>query len=158
VGLREGGAGSDLTGKKSGLLCVVFANPAGHEEGVHQSGDCRDDCPREAKIEDAEAFAADVELVDSNAAEKDGQQDADNFVSAGVLIFGEEPGELLKSHVGGVDRIYELHVVEAPGTLSIAMERKGIRGSGGASSDGLQFAVNLLTVNYRLTGPGDLLH
>jgi len=65
--------------------------------------------PGEEEVEDAEAVAAEVEVVDSEAAEEDGEEDSDDLVATGLLVLGVEPGALLVGHVGGVDGIGGLH-------------------------------------------------
>ncbi len=48
-------------------------------------------------------------MVDAEAAEEDCEQDADDLVFAGALVFGKEPGSLMIVHVGGVDGIDWIH-------------------------------------------------
>lgn len=104
-----GCAAEDLAGDVGGLLGVVAADAAGGEEGVDPAEHGGDAGPGEEQVEDAEAVAAEVEVVDSEAAEEDGEEDSDDLVAAGLLVLGVEPGALLVGHVGGVDGFGGLH-------------------------------------------------
>ncbi len=66
---------------------------------------------KKQEIEDAEAVAPDIKLVDAKVAEKDSEKDADDLVAASVRELGVEPGALVVGHVGGGDRVDELHGV-----------------------------------------------
>ena len=120
AGRSCGGRGSlqgsveDLGGDIGGLFGVVTADSARHEEGVDEAKDGGDACPEEAEVKNAEAVSPDVKLVDAKVAEKDSEQDADNLVAASVRELGVEPGTLMVGHVGGGDRVDELHIVESP--------------------------------------------
>ena len=98
----------------SGLLGVIAADTTGHEEGVDEAENGRDAGPAEQEIEDAEAVAAEVELVDAKATKEDGEEDTDDLVAAGMLVLGVEPAALVVGHVGGVDGIRGLHIEYTP--------------------------------------------
>ena len=101
----------DLGGDIGGLFGVVATDSAWHKEGVDKAEDGGDACPEEAKIEDAEASASDIKLVNAKVAEKDSEKDADDLVAASVRELGVEPGALMVGHVSGGDRVDELHGV-----------------------------------------------
>jgi len=103
------GGSEDLGGDVHGLYCVVAADARGHDEGFEEANDGGDAGPEEKEIEDAEAVASQIEVVDAEVAEKDGEEDADDRVLAGALVFGVEPGALLVVHVCRVDGIDGVH-------------------------------------------------
>jgi hypothetical protein len=110
-GSRDGVGSKDLAGDVHGLHDVVAANAAGHKEGFDPADDHGDAGPGEDEVEDAEAVAAEVEVMDAEAAEEDREEDAGDLVLAGSLVFGVEPGALLVVHVDGVDRVDGVHGV-----------------------------------------------
>ena len=62
--------------------------------------------PEEEEVENAEAVATEIEVMDSEGAEHKGEDDADDLVLAeSAFVFGVEPGALLVVHVDGVDGI-----------------------------------------------------
>ena len=71
-----------------------------------EHGDAR---PGEEEIENAEAVATKVELMDAEASQDNGEEDADDFVFAGSLVFCVEPSALVFSHADGVDGIDWIH-------------------------------------------------
>ncbi len=107
--LRGGGA-EDLVGDVDGLGGVVLTDAAGHKEAFDPGDDHRDPGPREQKIDDAGGVAAEIEVMDADAAKEEREEDADGLVFAGALVFGVEPGTLMLVHVCGVDGIGGLHV------------------------------------------------
>ena len=118
VGRRRGCAGlkrgaKDLAGYEHGLHRVVLADSSGHEEGFDPADDHWDAGPGEEEIEEAYAVAAEVEVVDAEAAEEDGDEDADDFVLAGAFVFGIEPAALLVVHVDCVDGVCGIHGVSS---------------------------------------------
>jgi len=111
LGWNELWGSENLAGDVHGLHGVVLTDAAGHEEGFDPGDDHGDARPREDEIDDAEAVATKVEVMDAEAAEEDRQEDADDLVFAGALVFGEEPGSLMIVHVGGVVGIDWIHGV-----------------------------------------------
>ena len=117
AGVAPGGGGwlvwqsEDLGGDVVGLSGVVLADAAGHKEALDETEDGGDSGPAEEEIEDAEAIAAEVEVMDAEAAEEESEEDANNLVFAGALVFGVEPGALLVVHAGGIDGIDGVHGV-----------------------------------------------
>ena len=105
------GCPEDLAGDVHGLHSVVAADAAGHKEGLDPADDHGDAGPGEDEVEKAEAIAAEVEVMDAEAAEEDGEEDADDLVLAGAFVFGVEPGALLVIHVDGVDGVDGVHGV-----------------------------------------------
>jgi len=103
------GGAEDLAGDVDGLHGVVLADTAGHEEALDEAEDGGDACPEEAQIKNAESVAAEVEVMDTEAAKEESEEDADDFVSAGAFVLGVEPGALLIVHVDGVDGIGGVH-------------------------------------------------
>jgi hypothetical protein len=104
-----GGGAEDVAGDVEGLGGVVLADAAWHEESFDPGDDHGDAGPGEDEVEKAEAVATEVEVMDAEAAEEDGEEDADDFVLAGAFVFGVEPGSLLVVHVGGVGGIDWVH-------------------------------------------------
>ena len=106
LGLERGwGRGEDLGGDEGGLRGVVGADLAGHEEAVDEAEDGGDAGPAEEQVPDAGGVAADIELVDAEAAEEEGEEEADELFLAGAFVFGVEPGALLGVHlveIGGI--------------------------------------------------------
>ena len=96
-------SGENLTGDVRGLRGVVGTDPAGHEEAVDEAEDGGDAGPEEEQVEDAGGVAIEVELVDAEGAEEEGEEYADEFVFGGEFVLGVEPGALLGVHLGGVD-------------------------------------------------------
>src|SRR5271170_228242 len=97
VAARGGGCGcwgiagsEDLAGDVHGLHHVVTADTTGHKEGFDPGDDHGDAGPGEDEVKDAEAVAAQVEVVDAKAAEEDGEEDTDDLVLVGALVFGVE--------------------------------------------------------------------
>ena len=107
---RTGMVAENLAGDIGRLLGVIAADTARHEEGVDETEDSRDAGPAEQEIEDAEAVAADVKVVDAKAAKEEGEEDTDDLLATGMLILGVKPAALVVGHVGGVDRTNGLHV------------------------------------------------
>jgi hypothetical protein len=104
-----GGSAEDSVGDVDGLGDVVLADAVGHEEAFDPGDDHGDAGPREQKVDDAGGVAAEIEVMDADAAEEESEKDADGLVLAGALVFGVEPGALLLGHVGGVDGVGDLH-------------------------------------------------
>lgn len=100
----------DLAGDKGRLYSVVVADTAGHQKAFDEAEDGGDAGPREEKVEDASTVATEIEVVDTEAAEEESEQDADDLVLAGALVFSVEPGALLVGHVRGVDGVDGLHL------------------------------------------------
>jgi hypothetical protein len=100
-----------VAGDVEGLGGVVLADAAWHEKGFDPGDDHGDAGPGEDEVEDAEAVAAEVEVMDTEAAEEDGEENADDLVLAGAFVFSVEPGSLVVVHVGGVDGIDWIHSV-----------------------------------------------
>ncbi|HWZ00586.1 MAG TPA: hypothetical protein VNX17_05885 [Edaphobacter sp.] len=119
-----GGGSEDVAGDVEGLGGVVLADAAWHEEGFDPGDDHGDARPREDEVEEAEAIAAEVEVMDAEAAEEDGEKDADDFVLAGAFLFGVEPGSLMVVHVGGVGGIDWVHGFVPLGWI---YEERGVR-------------------------------
>jgi hypothetical protein len=80
-----------------------LGDAAGHEEALDEAEDGGDSGPGEEQVEDAEAIAVEIEVVDSEAAEEEREQDTDDLFLAGVLVLGKEPPALLIVHVGGIE-------------------------------------------------------
>ena len=99
----------DLASDVGGLHGVVATDARGHDEGLEDADDGGDAGPKEDEIEDAEAVASQIEVMDAETAEKDGEEDADHLVFAGTFVFGVEPGPLMVVHVDGVDGIDSVH-------------------------------------------------
>ena len=99
----------DLAGDVVRLRGVVLADAARHEETFDEAEKGGNAGPEEDEVEDAEAVATKIELMDAEAAEQEGEEDADGLVLAGALVFGVEPGALLVIHVGGVDGVDGVH-------------------------------------------------
>lgn len=110
AGLAGGGA-EDLAGDEHGLRGVVLADAARHEEAFNPGDNHGDTGPGEDEVKDAEAVAAEVEVMDAEAAEEEREEDANDLVLAGAFVFGIEPGSLLVVHVDGVDGIGWVHGV-----------------------------------------------
>jgi hypothetical protein len=108
---RDCRGGEDLIGDVDGLSGVVLTDAAGHEEALDEAEDGGDSGPEEDEVKDAEAVAAEVEVMDAEAAEEEREEDADGLVLAGSLVFCVEPGALVLGHVGGVDGIGRVHGV-----------------------------------------------
>jgi hypothetical protein len=113
VTVRDGGfvrtGSKDLGGDVHGLHGVVTADARGHEECLEDADDGGDACPEEDEIEDAETVATEIEVMDTEVAEEDGEEDADELILAGAFVFGIEPCALLVVHVRGVDGIDGVH-------------------------------------------------
>src|ERR1700678_4336381 len=107
------GSAEDLARDEHGLHDVVLADASWHEEGFDPADDHGDAGPGEEEVEDAEAVTAEVEVVDPETAEKDGDEDTDDLVLAGALVFGVEPAALLIVHVDGVDGVCGIHGVSS---------------------------------------------
>ena len=150
VAARRGGTGligagrENLTGDEQGLGGVVLADAARHEKGFDPGDDHGDAGPGEDEIEDAEAVAAKVEVMDAEAAEEDGEEDADDFVLAGALVFGVEPGSLLVVHVDGVDGVGWVH-----GVVPLEWFHEQIRGMRNDSSNLAQDTIRCFLRTWR---------
>ena len=101
----------DVAGDIEGQLGVIAANAIRRQEGVDQPEDGGDAGPAEQQVDDAEPVAPEIEVMRAEAAEEDGEEDADDLVFAGALILGIEEGALGIVHVAGVNGVRELHVV-----------------------------------------------
>ena len=120
-----GGSGAeDLAGDVHRLHDVVLADASWHEEGFGPGDDHGDAGPKKDEVEDAEAVAAEVEVMDAEAAEEDREEDAGDLVLAGAFVFGVEPGALMVVHVDGVDGIGWVHGV---GPLAGIYGEEGVR-------------------------------
>jgi hypothetical protein len=108
------GGSEDLAGDVHGLHGVVLADAAGHEEAFDEAEDGGDARPEEEEIKDAESVAAEIEVMDAEAAKEKSEEDTNDFVSAGAFVFGVEPGALLVVHVDGVDGIGRVHCRSSP--------------------------------------------
>ena len=91
----------------------------------------RDGRPEEKQVEQAEAGASEVEVVDAEAAEEDGEEDTGDLVLAGAFVLGVEPGALLVVHTCGVDAVG----IEHWGTSCMPMRHT--EGRGGKFRGGL---------------------
>jgi hypothetical protein len=119
VAALSGGCGCNLlpigaedpAGDVHGLHGVVLADAAGHEETLDEAEKCGDSGPEEDEVEDAEAVAAQIEVMDAEGAEEKSKEDADDLVLTGAFVFGVEPGSLLVVHVGGVNGVDGVHSV-----------------------------------------------
>jgi len=107
--VRAGGA-EDLVGDVNGLSGVVLTDSARHEEALDPGDDHGDTGPRKQKLDDAGGVATKIEVMNADAAEEEREEDADDLVFAGALVFSVEPGTLMLVHVCGVDGIGGLHV------------------------------------------------
>jgi hypothetical protein len=107
---RAAGSGEDLAGDVDGLSGVILANATGHEEALDEAEEGGNSGPEEDEVEDAEAVASQVEVMDAEGAEDKSKEDADELVFAGAFIFGIKPGALLVVHVDGVDGIDGVHM------------------------------------------------
>jgi hypothetical protein len=114
---RAGMTAENLAGDISGLLGVIAADTARHKECVDQAQESRDAGPGETEIEDAEAVATEIKMVDSKAAKEDGEKDSNDLVAASMMELGVKPAALVVGHVDGVDGIDGLHVECAPDCL-----------------------------------------
>lgn len=103
--------GAYLSRDVHGCHSVVVADAARHEEGFDKTEEGGDSGPEEDEIEDSEPVAAEIEVMDSEVAQEGGEEDAEEFVFAGALIFGVEPGALVVGHAGGIDGVGWKHVV-----------------------------------------------
>lgn len=103
--------GTDLGGDVHGRHGVVMADATGHEEGFDDAEDGGDASPEEDKVENAEAIAAEIEVMDAEVAKQDGEEDAEELVFAGALVFSVEPGALVVCHASGVDGVGWKHIV-----------------------------------------------
>jgi len=100
-----------LAGDVDGLGGVVLADAARHKETLDDAEDGGDTGPEEQEIQDSEAVAAEIEVVGAEAAEKEREEEADDFIFVGAFVFCVEPGTLLVVHVGGVDGVDGVHDV-----------------------------------------------
>src|ERR1700722_18371435 len=82
---------------------------AWHKEAFDDTEDCGDACPEEDEVEDACGVTAEIEVVDTECAKEEREQDASRLVFSGAFVLGIEPGALLVGHAGGVERIGDLH-------------------------------------------------
>jgi hypothetical protein len=111
---RVGGGlacGADLGGDVHGRHGVVLADAAGHEKGFDDAEDGGDAGPEEEEVENAEAVAAEIKVMDAEVAQEDGEEDAEELVFAGPPVFGVEPGALVVGHAGGIDGVGWKHIV-----------------------------------------------
>jgi hypothetical protein len=115
-----------LAGDVVSLSGVVLADAAGHEETFDEAEKGGNVGPKEDEVEDAEAVATEIEVMDAEAAEKESEEDADDLILVGALVFGVKPAALLVVHVGGVDRVDGVHGV---GPLEEILRGKGSGGS-----------------------------
>ena len=85
--LSPAGHGDAQRGGDAGSLDgVELAHAGGHEEALDEAEQGGDSAPEEQAVEDAEAGAAQIEVVNAEGAEEDGQKDADDLVTADRLI------------------------------------------------------------------------
>jgi len=106
--VRAGGA-EDLVGDVNGLSGVVLTDSARHEEALDPGDDHWDAGPRKQKVDDAGGVATKIEVMNADAAEEEREEDADDLVFAGALVFGIKPRALMVVHVRGVDGVGDLH-------------------------------------------------
>jgi hypothetical protein len=99
----------DLAGDVVRLRGVVLADAARHEETFDEAEKGGNAGPEEDEVEDAEAVAAKIEVMCAEVSEEEGEEDTDDFVFAGALIFGKEPGSLVFVHGCGIDGIDGVH-------------------------------------------------
>ena len=100
----------NLAGDIRSLLSVVLAYTAGHEEGFNPAKDSRNSGPGQNQIDEAGAVAPKIKVVNPKAAQEDSEKNADDFIPAGMLIFGVEPAALMVGHIRGINRICDLHM------------------------------------------------
>ena len=93
------------------LRGVVLADAAGHEEAFYEAEKGGNTCPEKNEIENSETIATEIEVMDAEATKQQGEQDADDLILTGALVFGVEPAALLVIHVGGVDGVNRVHIV-----------------------------------------------
>ena len=98
-----------LAGDRDGLRDVVLPDAVGHKEAFEPGNDHGDAGPEEEEIDDAGGVVAEIEVMDANAAEEEREEDADDLVFAGALVFGIKPRALMVVHVRGVDGVGDLH-------------------------------------------------
>jgi hypothetical protein len=67
----QGGGAEYLVGDVDGLCGVVLTDAAGHKEAFDPGDDHGDTGPREQKIDDAGGVAAEIEVMDSDAAKEE---------------------------------------------------------------------------------------
>lgn len=103
--------GAYLSGDVNGCHSIIVADAAGHEKGFDKTEEGGDSGPEENEIEDAEPVAPEIEVMDAEVAQEGGEEDTEEFVFAGALIFGVEPGALVVAHAGGIDGVGWKHVV-----------------------------------------------
>lgn len=108
------GSAEDVAGDERSLYCVVITDPARHQEAFDESEDRRDSRPGKEHIQDAQTVAAQIEVMNAEAPEQEREENAHGLFLASVLIFGIEPGTLLRIHVGGVHRVAKRHHGESP--------------------------------------------
>ena len=65
---------------------IEFPHPARHEETLDDAQHCGDPCPEEAAVKDTKTGAPQVEVMDTESAQKQGQQNANYFVTASRFI------------------------------------------------------------------------
>jgi hypothetical protein len=106
--LRRCGA-EDLVGDVDGLRDVVLTDAVGHEEAFEPGDDHGNAGPAEEKVDDAGGVATEIEVMDADATEEEREEDADDLVFAGALVFGIKPRALMVVHVRGVDGVGDLH-------------------------------------------------
>jgi hypothetical protein len=85
-------------GEEYCLFEVVALDAGGHEEAFDEADESGDGGPAEEQVEDAESVTAKVEVMGAEASEKEGEEDAGDFiflaggeleVEGGLLFFGE---------------------------------------------------------------------
>jgi hypothetical protein len=64
------------------LDSVELSHAAGHEEAFNEPKKRRNAGPEEAQVEDSQSRAAQIKVVDSERAQEERQQDADNLIAA----------------------------------------------------------------------------
>jgi hypothetical protein len=101
--------GEDLAGYVDCLRGVVLSDAAWHEEALDKAEDCGNAGPEEDKVQDACGISAQVEVVNAEVAQEERKKKSGDLVFVGALIFGVEPGSLLVGHIGGVERVSDLH-------------------------------------------------
>lgn len=105
----------DVTGYAGGLLGVVIANAAWHEEALNKAEEGGDAGPEKYEIENTESGAAQIEMMSTEGAQEEREDDTDRLVSSGAAVLSVEPVALLRGHVVGVRRCFERHHCVPPG-------------------------------------------
>jgi hypothetical protein len=142
--VSEGAAGANLAAYIVCLHGVIGTDAPRHEESLDEAKDCRDAGPAEKKIENAETIAAKVEVMESEGAEKDSQEDSDDLVASCLLVLGIEPRALVLRHSCGVEGIGIVQILHTSDADEDTLESiRGFRGStscGGVAIQSLQFS------------------